>query len=196
MTDAAPILQACQELVDRTEFGFSDLVGALRDVELGDGQVARLERADGAHPYGRRVLFAQPRVEAMVATWTRGVDCAPHDHGGSVGGVKVLRGRARHRVWQVVDGELVQVAEEVKEAGEVMACGADLVHSMGDDGHADSLVTLHFYTDSIDHMVVYDLAGRRTLVVDGGCGAWVPDDQPELIRKSLPGILPRSETQA
>jgi cysteine dioxygenase len=145
-------------------------------------------KTDTSKPYGRRVLFQNDDLEVMIASWTRGLPCAPHDHGGSSGAVRVLQGRSRHWVWALVDGVLQVVKEEVVTAGGVMVCGADMVHSMGDDDANVPLVTLHMYTKSVDHMVVYDLDALETLVVEGSCGAWVPRDQPEMVRFRVKGL--------
>ena len=114
----------------------------------------------------------------------------PAHHGGAVGAVKVLQGRARHRVWSIEGGALVLAREHTVEPGEILACGPNLIHSMGDDGGDEPLMTLHLYTASIDFMMVYD--DDTTHVVDGSCGAWVPWDRPEQIRQSLAGIVPRA----
>jgi len=131
----------------------------------------------------------------MLATWTRSVPCAPHDHGGSKGAMRVLRGEAIHFMWKVEAGQLVLAAEERLSTGAVVTFGPDLVHSMADAGKDRNLVTLHFYAGPIDYMVVYDVDATRTLIVEGRCGAWVPRD-PLLIRKEFPGILPVHEVLA
>ena len=145
-------------------------------------------RPDASRPYGRNVFLNTEVAEGMLATWTRRHPCAPHDHGGSFGVVRVLQGEAIHRVWEVSNGELRLTFEERRGAGQILVCGRDIVHSMADGGAAEPLVTLHLYVDPIQHMVVYDVAARRTFVVDGGCGAWVPLDDPSLIRCSLKGF--------
>jgi cysteine dioxygenase len=152
-------------------------------------------KTDTSKPYGRRVLFQNDDLEVMIASWTRGVPCAPHDHGGSSGAVRVLQGRSRHLVWALADGVLKVVKEEVVAAGGVMVCGADMVHSMGDDGANEPLVTLHMYTKSVDHMVVYDLDALETLVVEGSCGAWVPRDQPDMVRFRVKGMCAAGEVR-
>lgn len=160
----------------------------LKGKELDVQGLLSVAKTDTSKPYGRQVLFQNDDLEVMVASWTRGVPCAPHDHGGSAGAVRVLQGRSRHLVWALVDGKLQVVKEEIVAAGGVMVCGADMVHSMGDDDATEPLVTLHMYTKSVDHMVVYDLDALETLVVEGSCGAWVPRDQPEMVRSRLQGI--------
>lgn len=184
------LVAPCLALSRAPALGLSDLRGLAERISLTADQRAALAMPDPTRPYGRRVILATELLEVMVATWTRGVTCNPHDHGGAVGGVKVLQGRARHRVWRIEDGALQLVREHTAEPGEILACGPHLIHSMGDDGAADPLMTLHLYTASIDFMMVYEDA--VTHVVDGGCGAWVPHDQPALLRRSVAGIHPRA----
>lgn len=151
-------------------------------------ELKSLAVGDASKPYGRRVLLETESLEIMVACWTAGKPCAPHDHGGSLGAVRVLQGRSKHRIWRCVDGELQVAHEEIVMPGEVMTCGTDLIHSMGDDGCSTPLITLHMYTKSIDHMVVYDLEFGETLIVEGSCGAWVPHDSPQMIRRRYAGV--------
>lgn len=190
LRDVGPVLRAATQVARDGPEGQRALERVLSEAQISRDSVASLARPDPDRPYGRRVLLANDQVEAMLATWTRGVPCAPHDHGGSVGGVRVLQGAALHRVWRVRDGQLQLVMEERVEAGHVLSCGADLVHSMVDAGHEDPLVTLHLYAGPIRYMVVYDLEGAQTLIVDGGCGAWLPWGEPHLIRAVLPGLQP------
>lgn len=182
------LIERCRALARVAAPTLEDLIGALR---AGDaGPALDLAQADPRHPYGRRVFLESPTVEGMIARWTRAFPCAPHDHGGSVGAVRVLSGEVVHRMWQLREGRLELAEEERRGTGEILQCGRRLVHSMMDGGGEESLVTLHLYTNPIDHMVVYDVATRRTHVVQGKCGAWIPTDQPALIRRSLPGIHP------
>lgn len=184
------LVDPCVALSSAPGLGLSDLRALSARLAVTAEQRAALALPDPNHAYGRRVLLAADRLEAMVATWTRGVSCNPHDHGGAVGAVKVLQGRARHRVWAIRDAKLELQREHTVEPGEILACGPNLIHSMGDDGADEPLMTLHLYTASIDFMMVYD--GAETHVVDGSCGAWVPRDRPEQIRRSLSGIVPRT----
>jgi cysteine dioxygenase len=187
-TNAGGVLSRCHALAARTGLRTSDLAEA---VAAGDPSDAlAFATPDPSHPYGRRVLIQTPELEGMIATWTRAFPCAPHDHGGSEGVVRVLQGALIHRMWRVEGGRLVLVAEERNVAGDLLYCGAHLVHSMVDAGDPLPLVTLHLYHDPITHMVVYDRAVERTYVVQGKCGAWVPVSEPELIRSAHDGLLP------
>ena len=186
-----PLLTRCRQVCSHRALGLSELRALQDSADLPASVLAELKQPDPAHPYGRKVLLAGEGVEVMVATWTRGMPCVPHDHGGALGVVRVLQGRARHRVWKVEDGALELRKEHVAVAGDLLSCGADFIHSMGDDGADEPLMTLHMYAPTIDFMVVYDETAGQTLVVDGDCGAWIPPR--ERVRTSHPGMLRRSQ---
>jgi cysteine dioxygenase len=179
------LLARCRQVAALPAPSLDALREALATPTDGTG-LAELLHPDPERPYGRRVLLDGPHAEMMLATWTRGRPCAPHDHGGSIGAVRVVRGRARHRVHRVHDGALRTLHEETLEAGTVLTCGPTLVHSMADDGAEDGLVTLHLYVGPIPHMTVFDLEAGRTLQVSGDCGAWVPG--PEGILAARDGL--------
>ncbi len=176
------LLERCRAYPSQPEL--SQLAGLLDQAGMEATEVEERLRPDPSKPYGRRVLLATEKIEAMMATWTPRTWCAPHDHGGSVGGVRVLRGRARHRVFKREAGGLKVVREETVEEGEILRCGPTLIHQMRAD--EDELVTLHIYAGPIPFMRVYE--DGRTWIVDGRCGAWVPHDQPELLREVRPSI--------
>lgn len=185
------IVDRCSELAARGAPTAVALAAVLREADFSGVDLPL--KVDLSRPYGRRVFLNTDAVEGMLATWTPLTWCAPHDHGGSVGGVRVVRGAARHRVFRVRAGSLELVREERIEAGGVISCGPDLVHAMRDDGEEESLVTLHLYSGPIPWMVVYDTEGDATWQVEGGCGAWIPHDQPELVRQRRDGIVPVAE---
>jgi predicted metal-dependent enzyme (double-stranded beta helix superfamily) len=188
-----PTIDAALLKLRQTAVGQDDVIGAvLSDFLSGDkpvfGEICSIARPDTSNPYGRRVLLETDDLEMMVACWTPGQPCAPHDHGGSVGAVRVLQGRARHTMWELQDGKLIPAQIETVESGSVMHCDSKLIHSMQDDGAELPLITLHMYTKSIDHMIVYDRANDETLVVEGSFGAWIPHDHPQMIRERRPGM--------
>ena len=173
----------------------SSLKAVARRVRLDAEARAALRRPDPARPYGRRVLYADARVECMVATWTPGMRCAVHDHGGASGVIQVLEGRGENLLYCANQG-LRLLSEHATSAGDLITGGPRMLHAMGcrsAPGDA-SLLTLHLYTPTIPHMIVYDV--DETLVVDGGCGAWVPHDAPELVLARRPGHWSRAALEA
>jgi predicted metal-dependent enzyme (double-stranded beta helix superfamily) len=157
-----------------------------------DGELLALSVGDPRNAYGRTVLRAGPEVEVMVARWTPGRGCAPHDHGGSTGVVRVLQGEATHVWYHIQDGALVEVGQERAGAGDLLLVDPALIHAMR-PADGVPLVTLHLYAAPIASMAVFDCHAKRSLRVTGRSGAWIPDD-PSLILRELPGIaLPPPE---
>jgi hypothetical protein len=183
------LLDRCRTLAASACPSLGDMRAALEGEIDVDGLDALLVE-DPTKPYGRRVLVDGPHMEMMIASWTRDVPCAAHDHGGSSGAVRVLRGEAVHTVWRIVEGGLEQVLQERVGPGSILVCGPDMVHSMVDGGAPDKLATLHLYADPIPFMMVYDPAADRTLQVAPTCGAWVPG--AEQIVREVPGLLRRA----
>ncbi len=131
------------------------------------------------YPYSRRTLAASADCEVMLARWSAGRACAPHDHGNSAGWVFFIDGRFRELDFRENGGGLAGGAEIVHEAGSHVAVRPDEIHSCVCD---DFGLSLHVYYPRIRGMRVFDLARRRTLVVADECGAWVPASS-EHIRK-------------
>lgn len=187
--DSHTLLTRCRTLASRASLDANDLSALLAGLELTGAALNELALPDSANSYGRNVILRTPQLEVMVATWTPGVRCAPHDHGGSVGAVLVLQGSGRHSLYRITNRALELVSEDLVTAGEILSFGSELVHAMVDGGSELPLMTLHLYTTAIDGMVVYDVPRRRTLVVDGTCGAWVPSDQSQLTQWSMAGFV-------
>ena len=186
-----PFIEQIQNHADRLlalkEIRTVDLIEFLQAVEIEDVQLSQLIHPDSKHPYGRRVLLNHPRLEVMVATWTRGFPCAPHDHHDSRSAIRVLQGRSHHRMFQCRMGGLKETLSERKGKDDVLLCPPYQIHGMGDDNAEEPLVTLHVYTGSIDNMVVY--SDTETLIVSGACGAWVPDAECDVIARCQGHVL-------
>jgi cysteine dioxygenase len=187
MSTTADVIQRWTTLSAGQRLNLFDLQQTVQDVQPVVSDFIRLGKTDSTRPYGRQVLLNKAGLEVMIATWTRNLPCAPHTHGGSVGVVHVLQGASLHRVWKVTPKGLKLLDESIATAGDVLSCGTNLVHSMGDAGHADALVTLHLYANAIDHMLVYDTAQHHTLLVEGTCGAWIPEPKSGFIRAQIEG---------
>jgi len=195
-TPVDAILAACRPYAQRSALGLPDLITLSRAITLSDADIDALSLSDPAHPYGRRVLMANAQLEVMVATWTPGFPCAPHDHGGQLGAVRVLRGASDHKIWRIAGGKATVLKEHIAGRDEVLGCGPEMVHSMGCAGHGEPLVTLHLYTRSIPHMIVYDLPRNETAIVNGYCGAWIPAADSGQLVATLPGIWDRAAVSA
>jgi len=184
---ALQLEQLTTPILSKSEIRTSDLVALLRQVVVDTEMIQSLMQVDESHPYGRRVLLNHPKLEVMVATWTRGVHCAPHDHHDSRSAIRVLQGRSHHRMFQCANGKLRQTLSERKTADQILLCPPYQIHAMGDDGAEQPLVTLHVYAGSIDNMVVY--GESETLIVTGACGAWIPESDVDVVARTEGHVL-------
>lgn len=179
--------QKAQILLKKSDIRTRDLVTLIKSIEISDADIQSLMCEDLTHPYGRKVILNHPNLEVMVATWTRGVPCAPHDHHDSRSAIRVLQGRSHHRMFRCKAGKLLEILSEHKTKDDVLLCPPRQIHAMGDDGAEQPLVTLHAYSGSIDNMVVY--SETETLIVSGACGAWVPENDKSIYGRAQGHVL-------
>ncbi len=129
--------------------------------------------------YGRRVLISNPNFEVMIAGWQKDVECAPHDHGYSLGRVFILEGMFCETKYVWRKNNLMKSNFNVVEAINCVGVTVPDIHSM--ISFKERGVTLHFYSPAIQDMKVFDIPNRRTLTVSNDCGAWVPDPTQILV---------------
>ncbi len=127
---------------------------------------------DPVTPYSRVVLSSAPGCEIMLARWTPGKVCAPHDHGSSAGWVFYFESDFEEQGYRWRDGELVSHTTQPHAAGTFTEVRKHEIHSCLSHGRG---LSLHVYFPRIERMRVYDLAARRTIVVADDCGAWIPE---------------------
>ena len=180
MTLSKRIEEKASSLLKQENISTKDLINFLASIDIQRSDIEDYIEPDPKHPYGRRVLLNHPKLEIMLATWTRDFPCAPHDHGGSKSAIRVLRGQSHHRLFHIKEQTLKEVFSEKKSTGDILTCAPDQVHAMGDDGLEESLVTLHAYSGYIPDMLVYN--DSETLVVSGACGAWIPENSVDILR--------------
>jgi hypothetical protein len=145
----------------------------------GPSLLASRPDARPGEPYARQPLHRDDLGEVMLATWTRGAACAPHDHAAARGGVVVLAGSFVEIEWSF-DRGLIHGATRRWRAGDVIPVDTGTIHSMRD---GEGGATLHFYVPAISGMRVYDPARRETLVVADDCGAWIPTDPAVIVNR-------------
>ena len=168
----------------------SVLLSMYSDIEIPSDVFSSLAE-DPHHPYSRKILINHPNLEMMIARWTPNYPCAPHDHGDSHSAILVLDGCSEHKSYRIMDGELVCSDTEYKGKGDIITCPPHQIHSM--KGYPN-LITLHLYTTSIDDMLVFDMNHRKTFLVDGGCGAWLPDSDDGVLARAS-GYVRRESLQ-
>lgn len=115
-------------------------------------------------PYSRTVVRADATCEVMIARW-RGTWCAPHDHGGRRGLVRVVRGRIEEKSFG--DPERVRSLEK----NESLTCGGTDIHALR--GEEDA-ITVHAYAGPDASFRVYSEDLSRSWTVPSAHGAWLP----------------------
>ncbi len=142
--------------------------------------VARASQPSAGEPYSRKVLLREPGVEVLLAAWAEGARCAPHDHGGALGVVHLLRGRFIERTWTRRGADLVVTSTRSLEAPARLPVDDGSIHDM-----EASLggISLHVYRPCIREMRVYDVTRRETLVLSEDCGAWIPKETRQIVSR-------------
>ncbi|RYZ79861.1 MAG: hypothetical protein EOP04_26955 [Proteobacteria bacterium] len=129
-------------------------------------------------PYGRHVLFQTDQCEVMLASWSKGAECAPHDHGFSKGLVWLVDGNFRETHYELGKNLSVLGKSILRKSGTILNVTPGDIHSMV---ALDGGISLHIYSPAIQDMKVFDPNLRRTLSVTGDCGAWVPTNKNQII---------------
>jgi len=131
-------------------------------------------------PYGRKLLFQNSTLEAIVMNWQKNSKCLPHDHGSSEGWVKILKGSASHVYYRKDNTLPVKYKKEIIREGNLFFAPKGIVHLMANET-SEELITLHFYFPPIHNMEVFDLDASRSAVVRDDCGAWWPEVEEKLL---------------
>jgi cysteine dioxygenase len=131
-----------------------EVAAGVRGLELADELVATHTRfsPDG---YARNLILRTPTFELLVLCWLPGQETVPHDHGGNVGAVRVVRGTLGSRLFKAEDGKPAAiVADDRLMSGEVALAGRDDIHQLGNYTD-EELVTIHVYSRPLSVIGTY-----------------------------------------
>jgi len=153
---------------------FAELNALLEGVEVG---------ADELRPYVsfKEGTYARHRVhlcewaELLVLCWRPGQRTPIHDHAGSFGAVRVLRGVMWETLFEM-DGAEGLVYRSAREWTPGRVTGADVpdIHQLGNpDISGQDLVTLHLYAPPLTSLNVYKV-GRRESTSTLWMNSWNP----------------------
>src|SRR5205085_11204947 len=146
----------------------------MRGVEVGAGELR-------PHVGFKEGSYARPRVrlcehaELLVLCWRPGQRTPIHDHNGSFGAVRVLRGV----MWETLfgmDGGRGLVYNSSREWTPGRVTGADVpdIHQLGNpDVSGQDLITLHLYAPPLTSLNVYKV-GRKDSVNTLWMNSWNP----------------------
>jgi cysteine dioxygenase len=113
--------------------------------------------------YTRNGVYRDERYELLVMCWPRGVRSPVHDHGGSQGFVKVLRGRLTAENFVIPAGAAGEGVRLEPGGTRTMNRGEIDIVSPGQDVHrvgacGGRAITLHVYAKPLDRYRVFDVA--------------------------------------
>lgn len=107
--------------------------------------------------YRRNAILRLPHVEMLVLCWMPGQFTPIHDHAGSTGAVRVLRGTATEITYRRSVGSfLVPGDSRDYFPGELFSSHDAHIHRVGNfSGPDDMLITLHCYSRPLDGFHIY-----------------------------------------
>jgi cysteine dioxygenase len=145
-----PELSEVNEWLRATEVGREEL---RPHVSFKEGAYARHRVAVGEH------------AELLVLCWRPGQRTPIHDHNGSFGAVKVLRGVMWETLF-VMDSERGLLYESSREwrPGEVTGADVPDIHQLGNpEVSGQDLITLHLYAPPLTSLNVYKVGSLRSV---------------------------------
>jgi cysteine dioxygenase len=125
--------------------------------------------------YARHRVHSGPHAELLVLCWRPGQRTPIHDHAGSYGAVKVLRGVMWETLFEM-EGDEGLAYKSAREWTPGRVTGADVpdIHQLGNpDVSGQDLVTLHLYAPPLNSLNVYKV-GRRESTSTLWMNSWNP----------------------
>jgi cysteine dioxygenase len=125
--------------------------------------------------YARHRVHLGPHAELLVLCWRPGQRTPIHDHAGSYGAVRVLRGVMWETLFEMEGGEgLVYKSSCEWTPGRVTGADVPDIHQLGNpDVSGRDLVTLHLYAPPLSSLNVYKV-GRRESTSTLWMNSWNP----------------------
>jgi cysteine dioxygenase len=136
----------------------------MRRVEVGDGEL-RPHVGFKEGTYARHRVSVGEHAELLVLCWRPGQRTPIHDHNGSFGAVKVLRGV----MWETLfamDASRGLLYESSREWTPGQVTGADIpdIHQLGNpDISGQDLITLHLYAPPLTSLNVYKVGSTQSV---------------------------------
>jgi cysteine dioxygenase len=169
-------LSALAERIKRMDGppAFEELNALLEGVEVtADELRPYVSFKEGA--YARHRVQLGEHAELLVLCWRPGQRTPIHDHAGSYGAVKVLRGVMWETLFEMQEGEgLAYKSAREWTPGRVTGADVPDIHQLGNpDVSGLDLVTLHLYAPPLTSLNVYKV-GRRDSTSTLWMNSWNP----------------------
>jgi cysteine dioxygenase len=146
----------------------------MREVRVGDNEL-RPYVGFKEGTYARHRVILGDFAELLVLCWRPGQRTPIHDHDGSFGAVRVLRGVMWETMFEM-DAERGLVYQSAREWKPEQVTGADVpdIHQLGNpEVSGQDLITLHLYAPPLASLNVYTI-GRKDSVNTLWMNSWNP----------------------
>ncbi|HEX8503123.1 MAG TPA: cysteine dioxygenase family protein [Pyrinomonadaceae bacterium] len=153
---------------------FEELNALLAGAEVGDDELRPyVSFKEGT--YARHRVHLGEHAELLVLCWRPGQRTPIHDHAGSFGAVRVLRGVMWETLFGMGDAEgLRYLSGREWTPGHVTGADVPDIHQLGNpDVSGQDLVTLHLYSPPLASLNVYKV-GRRESTTTLWMNSWNP----------------------
>ena len=153
---------------------FAELNALLEGVEVGREEL-RPYVGFKEGTYARHRVHLGEHAELLVLCWRPGQRTPIHDHAGSFGAVRVLRGVMWETLFEM-EGEAGLAYKSAREWTPGHVTGADVpdIHQLGNpDVSGQDLVTLHLYSPPLTSLNVYKV-GRKESTSTLWMNSWNP----------------------
>ncbi|MBN2910281.1 cysteine dioxygenase family protein [Polycladomyces sp. WAk] len=106
--------------------------------------------------YGRNVVFRSDRFEAIVIHLPSGTETPIHDHGNSIGCIRVVAGTLENKVFTLSPHHSQPALSSTgrHQAGEYVLIGHGLIHAMRNAGE-EPMISFHVYTPPLENTKQY-----------------------------------------
>ncbi|HEX7955476.1 MAG TPA: cysteine dioxygenase family protein [Pyrinomonadaceae bacterium] len=153
---------------------FGELSALLAGVEVSDDELRPyVSFKEGT--YARHRVRLWEHAELLVLCWRPGQRTPIHDHAGSYGAVRVLRGVMWETLFEMEGaGGLTYKSSREWTPGQVTGADVPDIHQLGNpDVSGQDLITLHLYAPPLTSLNVYKV-GRRESTSTLWMNSWNP----------------------
>jgi cysteine dioxygenase len=109
--------------------------------------------------YARHTVYRDEMFEILMICWKSGQRSLIHDHGRSLGGVKVLQGVLTESLFAVApNGMIKPIASEDYQSGSIQLETQSTIHQVSNlQPLSINTISLHVYTPPLEQMNIYKL---------------------------------------
>ena len=153
---------------------FEEVNRLLRGVSVGEDELRPyVSFKEGT--YARHRVHLHAHAELLVLCWRPGQRTPIHDHAGSYGAVRVLRGVMWETLFEMQEGEgLAYKSSREWTPGHVTGADVPDIHQLGNpEVSGQDLITLHLYAPPLTSLNVYRV-GRKESFNTLWLNSWNP----------------------